>query len=91
MHDAIGQIVEVHWVDIVQKTVHHCGNVPMAACVSYGELDNVDDASLTIIMEKSDDDYTKQVFPMGCVMCVSILHRGNDGGGERETQTDKPS
>ncbi len=63
----------MHWLDIVQKTVHHCDGVLPAQCVSYGLLDRLGEDTLTIITEKSDDDYTKQVFPLGCVTRVEVL------------------
>ena len=72
----VGRCVVVHWLDIVQKTVHHCDGVLPAKCRSYGLLERIDDDSITIITETMDDDYTKQVFPMGCVVRVEVLGHG---------------
>jgi hypothetical protein len=71
--DAIGKVVAVHWLDIFEKTVNRHDEILPARCVSYGLLESIDDDRFTIITEKSDDDWNKLVFPVGCVTEVIVL------------------
>ena len=65
--------VRIEWVDIVQKTCKDGEPVRCAKCVSYGEYLESDIETYTIIMERSDDELTKQVFPKGCITKIELL------------------
>jgi hypothetical protein len=69
----MSNVVRVEWLDIVQRTVKDGESIRPAKCETYGELENQDDVSLTIIQERSDDDITKQVFPLGCIVYITPL------------------
>jgi hypothetical protein len=68
----IGQVVIVHWLDIVQKAGCEGHPIRPARCTTWGQLVRVDAETITVLMERSDDDYTYQVFPTGCVTEVDV-------------------
>ena len=73
----VGRCVVVHWLDITQQaSLHRCDELSLLKCASYGVLDRIDETTITIIMETMGDEYTKQVFPMGCVVRVEVLGHG---------------
>ena len=78
-----GDIVRVDWWDIkefgaTEYSEWSPDELPLWGAVSYGEFLCMDEEKLVISREHIGDDVDRQVFPIGCVKKVTVLHEAKD-------------